>query len=91
MWQFWLDEYEKERKYLTQARIEIRDLQTKLDRLTQENVFRESFNSSKSKNSSFTREELKVLRGLSHPDKHGGRESAVKMTQKINELIKENV
>ena len=31
----------------------------------------------------FTPEELKVLIGLCHPDKHGGKESANKMTQKL--------
>lgn len=31
----------------------------------------------------FTPEELKILIGLCHPDKHGGKESANKMTQKL--------
>lgn len=31
----------------------------------------------------FTPEELKVLIGLCHPDKHGGKESANKITQKL--------
>lgn len=35
----------------------------------------------------FTREELKSMRRLVHPDKHNGKESSVKITQKINELI----
>lgn len=36
--------------------------------------------------SSFSEEELKALLQLVHPDKHGGKESAVRMTQKINQL-----
>ena len=34
----------------------------------------------------FTEEELRTLIGLVHPDRHGGKESAVRMTQKINQL-----
>lgn len=36
----------------------------------------------------FTQGELKILRGLCHPDKHGNRESSVIMTQKLNELVR---
>lgn len=34
----------------------------------------------------FTDDELRSLLQLVHPDKHGGKESAVRLTQKINEL-----
>lgn len=34
----------------------------------------------------FTDEELRSLLQLVHPDKHGGKQSAVTMTQKINAL-----
>ena len=32
----------------------------------------------------FTKEEIKTLIQLCHPDKHGGKESAVEMTKKLN-------
>lgn len=38
--------------------------------------------------SSFSPDELRSLLQLVHPDKHGGKESAVRLTQKINELRK---
>lgn len=34
----------------------------------------------------FTDDELRSLLQLVHPDKHGGKESAVRLTQKINAL-----
>lgn len=34
----------------------------------------------------FTADELKTLLQLCHPDKHGGKESAVRITQKLLEL-----
>lgn len=34
----------------------------------------------------FTDDELRSLLQLVHPDKHGGKQSAVNMTQKINQL-----
>ena len=36
----------------------------------------------------FTQDELRSLLQLVHPDKHEGKESAVRLTQKINELRK---
>lgn len=36
----------------------------------------------------FTDEELRSLLQLVHPDKHGGKASAVRLTQKINQLRK---
>ena len=36
----------------------------------------------------FTQDELRSLVQLVHPDKHGGKEVAVRMTQKINSLRK---
>lgn len=42
----------------------------------------------KAGSSQFTQDELKSLLQLVHPDKHGGKESAIKLTQKINQLRK---
>lgn len=36
--------------------------------------------------SQFSEKDLKILIGLCHPDKHGGKESAHKMTQKLLEM-----
>lgn len=36
----------------------------------------------------FTESELKTLLQLCHPDKHGGKDSAVRITQKLLELRK---
>lgn len=47
------------------------------------------WNDSKTKQSNttqFTKDELRSLLQLVHPDKHDGKESAVKLTQKINQL-----
>jgi hypothetical protein len=35
----------------------------------------------------FSPEELRTLRRLVHPDKHGGSESATRMSQKVNALL----
>lgn len=40
------------------------------------------------RNAQFTPEQLRTLLQLCHPDKHGGKESAVQITQHINSLRK---
>lgn len=41
----------------------------------------------KSQSSQFTKQELKDLRSLIHPDKHGNSERATRLTQKVNSLL----
>lgn len=43
-------------------------------------------NKAKQESQQFTQEELRSLLQLVHPDKHGGKASAVTLTQKINKL-----
>lgn len=42
----------------------------------------------RAKSGQFNQDELRSLVQLVHPDKHGGKEVAVRMTQKINSLRK---
>lgn len=44
------------------------------------------FKTSASNNTQFTADELRTLVQLCHPDKHGGKEAATRMTQKLNQI-----
>ena len=54
--------------------------------LSQENTKLRALKSGGS--SQFTQEQIKLLMGLVHPDKHGGKESATKMFQLLNGMRK---
>lgn len=42
----------------------------------------------KGNNSGFTQEELRAMRRMMHPDRNGGSETATRITQKLNGMIK---
>lgn len=76
-----------------EAKIEINRLKMELRakelelQMTKMELFSAKRQQPASRNSQFTPEELKRLRMLCHPDRHGNSELSNKMTKKLNEIL----
>lgn len=66
--------------------LKFRNLQSRTDRLLETLAQAQSALAQRQPN--LTREDIQRLLGLVHPDKHGGKQAAVEMTQKLLELRK---